>query len=96
MDLSLCLIIYLVVLILVVLWMYKTKRTIWASLLYGLIFGMLILLLIYSPSEIDPYSAGVESNSALYLLIFFLTPIYVAVYSLNAAYFDHRGRCSSD
>lgn len=92
MDLSMSLIIYVIIIIIITLWMYKTSHTIWASLLYGLIFGMLVLIIVQPPSSIDPHSTTVESTSALYLLIFFLTPIYIALYSLRAGYYDCRIR----
>ena len=93
MDLSTCLVIYLIIVILITVWMYKTKHTIWASLLYGLIFGVIVLIIIQPPSEIDPYSTSVESTSALYLLILILTPVYVIIYSLRCGYFDYRKVC---
>ena len=90
MDLSMSLIVYAITIVIISLWMYRTSHTIWASLLYGLILGMLILIIIHPPSSIDPHSTTVESTSALYLLIFFLTPIYIALYSLRIAYYDYR------
>lgn len=90
MELSMCLIVYLITVIVIVLWMYKMNRTIWASLLYGLIFGMIVLLVIQPPSNIDPRTTGMDSWSALYLLIFLITPIYVALYALRAAYYDYN------
>jgi hypothetical protein len=84
------LIIYILTVVVISLLMYKTCHTIWASLLYGLVLGIITLIIIQPPSSIDPYSTGVESTSALYLLIFFLTPVYIAIYSLKIAYYDYR------
>jgi H+/gluconate symporter-like permease len=90
MDLSTCLVIYVIVVLIITLVMYKTCHTIWASLLYGFVFGLVLLLIIEPPSSIDPYSTGVESTSTLYMLIILLTPIYIAIYSLKIAFYDKR------
>ena len=70
--------------------MYKTAHTIWASLLYGFIIGLILLLIIEPPSSIDPYASGVDSTATLYIMIMLLTPIYVAIYSLRIAHYDRR------
>ena len=90
MDLSICLIIYVLIVLLITLIMYKTKHTIWASLLYGFSIGLILLLIIEPPSSIDPYSTGIESTSTLYIMIMLLTPIYIAIYSLRIAHYDRR------
>jgi CDP-diglyceride synthetase len=90
-----CLVIYIITVIVIVLAMYKLKRTIWASLLWGLIFGMMVLLIIQPPSDIEnKYNTTMESSSWLYFLIFFMTPVYVVIYSLTAAYYDFQPDCS--
>jgi len=84
------LVIYLVALILIIIIMYKLGCTIWASLLFGFIIALIILIIIYPPSQINPWTANYESNSSIYLLILFLTPIYVTIYVLFRAWNDRR------
>lgn len=90
MDLSVCLTIYLLTVIIITLIMYRTYHTIWASLLYSLTLGLILLIVIQPPSCIDPYSAGIESYSTLYIMIMLLTPIYIVIYSLRIAFYDKR------
>jgi hypothetical protein len=95
MDLSGCLAIYTVVVILIVVVMYKLGKTIWASILFASIIGLILLFIINPPSEIDPWSTGTESMSAIYLLIVLLTPIYVTIYALTMAWNNSRSGCDS-
>lgn len=90
MDLSSCLIIYIFVVILIIIICYKLNRTIWSSILFGSLIGMVFLLIIKPPSEINYWSTGTESSSAIYLMVMVLTPLYVIVYSLVRAQSDIR------
>jgi hypothetical protein len=91
-----CLVIYFITVVVIVLCLYKLKRTIWASLLWGLVLGMIVLLVIQPPSDINnKYNTTVDSSSWLYFLIFFVTPVYVIIYSLRKAYYDLKPDCSN-
>lgn len=89
-TLDAALLIYVVVIILVIIIAYKLNCTIWASLLFASIIGLIILCLIYPPSKLNPWTTNSESNSSIYLLILVLTPIYVALYALTLAWRDRR------
>jgi hypothetical protein len=90
MDLFVALLIYLIIVLLVTIFLYKLRRTLWSSLLCALIIGFLVLIFSKSPSDIDPHSTNTESNSAIYLLILFLTPVYVFIYAFVSAWKDKR------
>jgi len=90
MELGSALIIYLILVIIAIIIFYKLGLTIWGSFLYAFVIGLIILLIIVPPSDIDPWSTGSESTSAIYLLILFVTPIYIAVYALIAAWKNKR------
>jgi len=89
-SLDVSLLIYIVVLIVVIIFMYKLGCTIWASLLFGFIISLIILCCMYPLSKLNPWSTNSESNSSIYLLILILTPIYVILYALTLAYADKR------
>ncbi len=87
------LLIYVVVLILVLVIFFKLGRTIWASLLFALVVGLIILIIIHPPSKLNPWTTNSESNSCLYLLILILTPIYVTLFALVIGWRQMRLCC---
>ena len=89
-EFSLSLLVYLVVVILVTVLFYTIRRTIWGSLMCGLIIGFLVLIGLTPSMHIDPQSTSTESNSAIYLMIMLLTPIVIVLYAFVSASKDKR------
>ncbi len=90
MELGNALLLYLLIVIIFIIIFYKLNLTIWASLLYAFVIGLAVLIAVQPPNEIDPWSTGSESTSAIYILILFLTPIYVVIYALIKGWQDKR------
>jgi archaellum biogenesis protein FlaJ (TadC family) len=88
------LLIYLVTLILILIIFYKLGCTIWSSLLFAFVISLAILVVIYPPSKLNPWTANCESNSSIYLVILILTPIYITIYALVLAWNAKRRCCT--
>lgn len=90
MELSSCLIVYFITVVLIAVVSYKIGKTIWSSLLISLVIGFVLLMIIEPPSSIDPWETGTESTSAIYLLIVFITPIFVLLFAFLTAIKHNR------
>lgn len=90
MDLIAALIWFIIVVVVVAVTCYKYIRIrIWSSITLGLIIGVLLLLLIYPISYL--MDEPPQWSIAIYLVILFIVPIYILIYSFIRALFDTKG-----
>jgi hypothetical protein len=88
MDLSIALIIWLVIVIVVYLIARMNNRTVWSSIVLGILIAAIVLAIIRPITVTEMIVNGSNIPSTLYWLIMFLTPLIIIIYVISKAVTD--------
>ena len=95
MELAGVLWIYIIIIFVIFAFLWKQSFNFWESLIISLTIGLIFLLLVHPPQELDMETENL-SCSALYIFIIVLTFTIILIYAIAAAYGNRISRQKCD